>query len=42
MQQTSHFPTARPFEALLSLEQAAKLLGLHPDTLTNPNHAAFN
>ena len=33
MQQTSYFPTARPFEALLSLEQAAKLLGLHPDTL---------
>jgi excisionase family DNA binding protein len=33
MLQTSHSPNPRPFEPLLSLEQAAKLLGLHPDTL---------
>ncbi len=33
MQPTNPLPTVRPFEALLSLEQAAKLLGMHPDTL---------
>jgi excisionase family DNA binding protein len=33
MQPISHLATARPFEPLLNLEQAAKLLGLHPDTL---------
>jgi len=33
MELTSHSPTARSFEALLSLEQAANLLRLHPDTL---------
>jgi len=33
MELSSNSPVALPFEALLSLEQAAKLLILHPDTL---------
>lgn len=33
MDLSSDSPVALPFEALLSLEQAAKLLILHPDTL---------
>ncbi len=33
MELPSHPPIARPFEALLGLEQAAELLRLHPDTL---------
>ena len=33
MELPSHSPIARPFEALLGLEQAAELLRLHPDTL---------